>query len=1083
MRRKRFLAVMMAVLLAFPLSLAGTGSSVRAENKGNERYYYDQLNADAKGIYDAMYKMYETNIFKTGNQEYDLVAGGHITSEQLAAYGGNQEAVLKVFGAARDAFYADYPDIFYVDFSNLSISLTEKQAGNASVSDNDTTVYGASLGIGRTDTYFAQGFTSQSDVESAVKEHENRINAIVQEARKQSQSVKDQVIYVNNAIIEGTAYTSATGSNEYVRTSYGALVKGESLCEGYARAVKVVLDAMGIRSVLVQGNYRAPDGSDNLHMWNYVQIDGKWYGLDATANDGMKDSAGSTMYLLADKKVMGQNHVPNGVMSGAGFRFTYPQLADSGPDSGTGSPDDGNTDSGNTGSGNTESEDTAGGEYKTVFEKSGLVVEYRDGTEFEEETGVFKVSYKGMGYQEAVAQEQVYILSRFYQFMPGTGEYVVGNWGYSDPKPFAMPQLKDALIIANGNSKYIEFAITKKAPAGPLYGDDLTVNDLEKNWNFQGTEEDFLVSTGKLFNPRGNFVPSPAIKKITPGNTGYITCGKTYHVRAEFNEPLEKYDGKEVGYELTVKDGWSAVENSKIENFTWVGDRTVEFDFTPSSMLADNYAVYTIQVTGLRGKGSQKVPDAFFYQAKKRIAICTYRPQGIYLTLGAKPVLLEPEDLSYNGWQTSDGKKLVDVVDRIKLVASKPQLEAEKPMDQQTEQMLDQIKGKLDNGATITASATYELRLRHCNHNVIHTGNSVRLLVGFPENFSPKDEGVTYKAYHFRKGSDGSLIAEEISCVTTEYGLMITCNSFSPFAIVEVKNPEGASPVTQKLIVMNSSGGEVEIKGENGDMICELNEKKESRTISIRAKDGYSISRVYQSDRGERQITDKKSMDLTIKYEDLAGCNNILDVAFAQDKPTQNSAAATPSPQTKSSTDAKTAGTQQQNTAPAQNNGSSGSGQTGNSGGNSGSSSGAKKDSGAGKTQTVPQTQTQESAGALQEQAKASQAPAASSRTSAASSSKGNTDSSAEPGIDASSTGQDADITEETTVIAESGGQMAPPVGAAGVQEITDADLAGKRSGFSGIVWTILISVAGAGAIVGAIAGFVRLKRNLAEKE
>ena len=392
-----------------------------------------------------------------------------------------------MFGAARDAFYADYPDIFYVDFSNLSISLTEKQAGNASVSDNDTTVYGASLGIGRTDTYFAQGFTSQSDVESAVKEHENRINAIVQEARKQSQSVKDQVIYVNNAIIEGTAYTSATGSNEYVRTSYGALVKGESLCEGYARAVKVVLDAMGIRSVLVQGNYRAPDGSDNLHMWNYVQIDGKWYGLDATANDGMKDSAGSTMYLLADKKVMGQNHVPNGVMSGAGFRFTYPQLADSGPDSGTGSPDDGNTDSGNTGSGNTESEDTAGGEYKTVFEKSGLVVEYRDGTEFEEETGVFKVSYKGMGYQEAVDQEQVYILSRFYQFMPGTGEYVVGNWGYSDPKPFAMPQLKDALIIANGNSKYIEFAITKKAPAGPLYGDDLTVNDLEKNWNFQGT--------------------------------------------------------------------------------------------------------------------------------------------------------------------------------------------------------------------------------------------------------------------------------------------------------------------------------------------------------------------------------------------------------------------------------------------------------------------------------------------------------------------------------------------------------------------------------------------------------------------
>ena len=40
--------------------------------------------ADAKGIYDAMYEMYEKDIFKTGEQEYDLVANGHITSEQLA---------------------------------------------------------------------------------------------------------------------------------------------------------------------------------------------------------------------------------------------------------------------------------------------------------------------------------------------------------------------------------------------------------------------------------------------------------------------------------------------------------------------------------------------------------------------------------------------------------------------------------------------------------------------------------------------------------------------------------------------------------------------------------------------------------------------------------------------------------------------------------------------------------------------------------------------------------------------------------------------------------------------------------------
>lgn len=1062
MRRKRILAAALAVLLVLPLSLTGVGSGVRAENKNNERYYYHQLDADAKGIYDAMYKMYEKDIFKTGKEDYDLVANGHLTSGQLAAYGGNQEEILKVFGAARDAFYADYPDIFYVDFSSLSISVTEKGTPDASVSDNDAVVYGASLGTGRASTYFVQGFTSRSEVESAVKEQESRINAIVQGARKQSSSVRDQVAYVNDEIIKATIYTSATGSNEYVRTSYGALVRGQSLCEGYARAVKTVLDAMGIRSVLVQGSYRAPDGSDNLHMWNYVQIDGKWYGLDATANDGMKGGTDSTRYLLADKTVMGQNHVPDGVMSGADFRFTYPQLADSSPEGGTGSPEEGDTGSGNTNDGNTDS-----GAYKTVFQESGLLVEYRDGTEFEEETGVFKVSYKGMGYQEAVDKEQVYILSRFYQYMPGLGECVAGNWGYSDPKPFTMPQLKDALIIANGNSRYIEFAITNKAPAGPLYADGLTAEDLEKNWNFQGTEDDFLVSTGKLENPRGNYVPAPFARRVTPGNTGFITCGRTYHVKVEFNEQLEKYDGLEVGYELTIQNGWSAEANSKIENLEWDGDRTVEFDFTASQMLADNYAVYHIQITGLRGRGSLKVPDSFNYSAKKRIPICSYWPQGIDLTLGAKPVLLEPGDLSYNGWQTSDGKKLVDVVDKIKLVASKPQLEVEQPA-QQAGQMLDLIKGQLGPDRKITASATYELRLMHCNHNVIHTGNSVRLLVGFPEGFDPKQGDVAYKAYHFRTGKDGSLIAEEISCITLEHGLMITCNSFSPFAIVAVEDPEGAAGVAQKLLVLNSEGGEVEIKGEDGDKICELKERKESRTISIRAKDGYAINKIYLSDIGERKITNSKSMDLTVRYEDLAGCNNVLEVTFAEDKPKQETA---PASQKNPPAGSDAAGTKQRSEAPSQNNGSSGSGQTGNSSGSGGGNqSGGKMEAGSSKAQTAPQ-----------EQAKA---PAEAAAPSAAASFQAGSGTGAvsDTGTDLFAFGQNAGNTEEAMMAAENNAQLAaPPVAAGGMQEITDDDLAGKKAGQNGILWTIVISVAGAGVIVGAIAGYVKLKRKWTE--
>lgn len=883
MRRTRICAVMLALLLVLPYGIVGAGGCVSAANTNNSRYYYSQLKDDAKGFYDAMYEMYVQGIFKTGTQEYDLVEKGHITSEQLAAYEGRKEELLKLFGAARDAFYADYPDIFYVDFSSLSITVSTNNVTEAeeAEAENKAAEYTASLGTGRSDTYFVEGFTSEQQVESAVKEQDDRVNEIVQGAKNHSSSVREQVVYVHNAIIENTEYRLDTncdqGNAGHVRTSYGALVKGQSLCEGYARAVKTVLDAMGIKSVLVQGYYHAPDGSDNLHMWNYVQIDGKWYGLDATAGDGMKGTVERDKYLLADKTVMDANHKPDGVMSDSGFRFTYPQLAgaDEGSEGGEQAPDEG-------------SADESG--YKTLFDKEGLLVQYREGTASEGDVGVFRASYKGMGYQEAVDSEGVYMLTRFYQYVPGTGEYEVGDWGYSDPKPFAMPQQKDALVIANGNSRYIEFAITKKAPAGPLYGEDLTAEELKKNWSFQGTEEDFIVSTGKLDNPKGTFVPAPFARKLTPSNTGSLTCGKRYHVTVVLDEQLELIDGESAGLKVTVKDGWSAEKYSKIENFKWDNDRTVEFDFTPSDMLADNYAIYSFEITGLQGKGSLKPPTSFSYEAKKKIAVCAYRSQGIYLNLGAKPQLLEPSDIFCGDWVSESGKKLKDM-DNIVLTASKPELVVDTPSPDQTNQMLDMVEDKVSEAYTVEKSATYNIRLMTCNQSILQTGQSVRLHIGFPEGYGPENAGVSYKAYHFLKDKSGKITGvEELDCIVTDKGLIVTCYSFSPFAVVALKEKEGAvnvdMAIAQKLVVMNSAGGDVEIQEDKNARMCEMSEKGQKRTIVIKAKDGYVISGLYLN--GEsRNVSDNKSMKFTVKYEDLSGVGNILDVVFAEDKPKQ----------------------------------------------------------------------------------------------------------------------------------------------------------------------------------------------------
>ena len=51
------------------------------------------------------------------------------------------------------------------------------------------------------------------------------------------------------------------------------------VCEAYSRAFKVLCDESGIPCVLVDGDAGGP------HMWNYVQLDGAWYGVDVTWND------------------------------------------------------------------------------------------------------------------------------------------------------------------------------------------------------------------------------------------------------------------------------------------------------------------------------------------------------------------------------------------------------------------------------------------------------------------------------------------------------------------------------------------------------------------------------------------------------------------------------------------------------------------------------------------------------------------------------------------------------------------------------------------------------------------------------
>lgn len=852
MHNKRTASYLMALLFAllsilgcFPAKAyaSGIGTDGAASHAGAaSRYFYGQLPEEAKGFYDAMYNMYTEGIFKTGTGSYDLVARGHLSQGQLSGYANGNMALLSYMGAARDAFYADYPEIFYVDFSCLTLRVTQKGG-----------TYCAYLGPGRKETYYLEGFQSQADVDAALAEYEAKIGSITEGAEgvlvEEGENLAEQKVkYVHDALIRGTSYRLENDCRPenigHIRTVYGAWVKGESLCEGYARAMKAALDKLGIPCVLVQGGYRNTTDSIQPHMWNMAEVDGQWYGLDATFDDpkpplpgeGGTDGFERSDYLLVGEDIMGRRHVPDGVMSEANFEFSYPVAAGEGR------------------------------MFDVVANNNGLKVEFNgEAIEGGQPVGQYKVSFRGMGAAKSIANGK-YILMRTTQHYDTTDRWEYSPWGYLLPDVYTFEDTDTELNLRVANAQYIEFAVTSEPPG------NYKENSVEglRRLTFHGDPLLFDAQTEVLYNPNGTYVAPPYVRKAAPSLTSDIAVGKTHHVQVEFYEELKLAEGAKAGVEVDVwEEGTTALAYCRVENFAWDGSRTISFDFTPSEMWLDDSVNYRFQVTGLIGVESEKTPKGFSYKASAKRSVCAYRSKGYYWNIFGRPQLLENSDLSQKdlkSWKAEGGDVTLGMMSGLTLVASAP-------AHKQTDTMNSLLEAEL--GSVPLKSETYNIRLLTCNQNILHTGTSVRLSLGFPSGYGPNDEGVTYKAYHFKRDEYGEIIGlEEIPCTVTRYGLVIQCTSFSPFAIVAVPD-SGANAKTSKSIVLsNTQGGR--ISGADSDIFTL--EAGQEKQLTIQADSGYVIDAVVVG--GDyQQITDNKSMAVSAKYKDLSD-GDIIEAQF-----------------------------------------------------------------------------------------------------------------------------------------------------------------------------------------------------------
>lgn len=234
-----------------------------------DRYFNGEVDSNNGGLAIGSY-----------NKEHASIVAyvGNYTSEE--EFNENFSRALPYIYGMVAAFDRDHPEVFWL-------------GGLCKL---------AAWGIGGT---FYVGYQLRTEIRNNMYISENEVRQGLQERDANTEKILASVKNITDAsskvrgfnkwLTEHNAYNTNLANAEAnyhdawecISALSGKVGTEGPVCEGYARAFKVLCDQVGIPCVLVDGNAKQSTSSAGEgHMWNYVRAeDGKWYAVDVTWND------------------------------------------------------------------------------------------------------------------------------------------------------------------------------------------------------------------------------------------------------------------------------------------------------------------------------------------------------------------------------------------------------------------------------------------------------------------------------------------------------------------------------------------------------------------------------------------------------------------------------------------------------------------------------------------------------------------------------------------------------------------------------------------------------------------------------
>ena len=158
--------------------------------------------------------------------------------------------------------------------------------------------------------------------EDQVKEHNKRIqqaaNQIIADLKLTEGSDYEKVVKLNDYFCKNIEYDEEGANMTDVtrvimsHNILGVFAQKRAQCEGIAKAVKVLLNAVDVKCIVADGVALRSDGSQCLHAWNIIKQDGVPYHVDITFNMGhtTNGNIGYDWLNLSDELMKG-NHIPD----------------------------------------------------------------------------------------------------------------------------------------------------------------------------------------------------------------------------------------------------------------------------------------------------------------------------------------------------------------------------------------------------------------------------------------------------------------------------------------------------------------------------------------------------------------------------------------------------------------------------------------------------------------------------------------------------------------------------------------------------------------------------------------------------